>query len=140
MAVSNHLSGLFFIFLTSVFTSSAVFAEWLNLSQHRVSDSEYYLDTESVKQTGPMAIYRQVNVLHQGPTATDKAILSKLYLYEYDCMNEKFRILKATGYSHTWAKGEEFELLSSTPVGKDWRELPVGNLGQITFDFLCPSG
>jgi hypothetical protein len=131
---------LFTFFLISAFTAPAVFAEWLKLSDEKVLVSGYYIQTESVKQTGPMAIYRQVQVLHQNPLVTDKAFLSKLYLYEYDCMNKKFRLLRATGFGQAWAQGAESELLTIASAGRDWTELPDGDLGQITFDYLCPSG
>lgn len=84
----QYFIGLFFIF-----GSSSVMAEWQILSGVGPTDSEQYIDLQNVKQTGPMAIYRQVQVLSQGAAVSTNGVLSTLALYEYDCMNTKFRLL-----------------------------------------------
>lgn len=128
------------IVLSTVFVTPVVFAEWVKVSDTHLSEPEHYIDIDSVKQMGPMAIYRQVNVLSQGSALIPKDISSKLALHEYDCMNKKLRVLQSTGFSEAWAKGEQTVLVSPSPNSKAWQELPMGPLGQITWDALCPSG
>ena len=132
--VRQHFIGLFFIF-----ASQFVMADWQILSGGGPTDAEQYIDLQSVKQTGPMAIYRQVQVLSQGAVVSTPGVLSSLALYEYDCMNAKFRLLEATGFSMQWAKGQTMPLsVSSSPT--KWLPLPLQALGQKTFDLLCPDG
>ena len=86
-----------------------------------------------------MAIYRQVEVLSQGATLVANGVLSTLALYEYDCMNAKFRLLQISGFSRQWAEGQTIPLARSTSIG-EWLSLPLQPLGQQTYDMLCPGG
>ena len=114
-------------------------AEWQILSDGGSHEPQQYIDLQNVKQAGPMAIYRQVQVLSQGAAVSTPGVLSTLVLYEYDCMNTKFRLLEATGFSMQWAKGQTVPLsVSSSPT--KWLPLPLQALGQKTFDLLCPDG
>lgn len=84
--MSNKLACL----LISVFATSAK-AEWTTIVSDPRLKLEHYIDQDSVKQSGPMAIYRQVKVLRQGDELANLGIQSVLGNYEYDCMNVKFR-------------------------------------------------
>jgi len=128
----------FLMVLASV--SSNVNAKWEKVSEEGASSAEKYIEMESVKQAGPMSIYRQVKVLSQGSAQDLKGMSSKVELFEYDCMSSKLRILQEYGYDKLWASGEAIEI-PVTPQGvPEWQELPKGALGQQTFNLLCPSG
>lgn len=129
---------VFLLMLASV--NSSVNAKWEKLSGGNVSSPEKYIEMESVKQAGPMSIYRQVNVLSQGPELNASGHSSKVELYEYDCMSSKFRILKELGFSKAWASGQAIEIPLTTQDVLEWQELPKSPLGQQTFNLLCPSG
>lgn len=128
------------IFLALVFFGPYATAEWTKLSDGILGEAGHYIDQDSVKQAGPMAIYRQVKVLSQEPAMLNQGIRSKLSVYEYDCMNSKLRVLETSGFSATWAKGEETVLQPSLPNLRQWQDLPDHALGQVTFNMLCPSG
>lgn len=130
--------GRYFISIVLILFSPSVIAEWTKVADGNILELEHYIEMNSVKQTGPMAIYRQVNVLSQGPVLLAQDLSSKLSIYEYDCMNSKFRILESFGYSKLWATGERVVLQSPSQRSKEWHDLPPHSLGQITFDILCP--
>lgn len=130
----QYFVGLFFIF-----TSPFVMAEWQILSDGGSDEPQQYIDLQNVKQAGPMAIYRQVQVLSQGADVSTPDVLSTLLLYEYDCMNTKFRLLEASGFSMQWAKGQAMTLSVPSSSTK-WLPLPLQALGQKTFDLVCPDG
>ena len=113
-------------------------AEWKKIANGNWQEPEQYIEMDSVKQTGPMAIYRQVNVLSQGGALLPKEVSSKLSLHEYDCMNSKFRVVQTSAYSEAWAAGDKVVLPSPTQKSKDWQDLPPQSLGQITLSMLCP--
>ena len=136
-------SSLISLFLMAI--SQPVFSEWSKLvnpiSQVKQQDeqfSEKFIDMDTVKQTGPMAISRQVMILSQG-ARTPQGVMSSLSLYEYDCMNTKLRIINTTSFTEEWAKGE-IVALPPAPNLRDWDNLPRTVLGKQTFDMLCPSG
>ena len=113
-------------------------AEWKKIANGNGQEPEKYIEMDSVKQTGPIAIYRQVNVLSQGGALLAEGVSSKLSLHEYDCMNSKFRVLKISAYIETWAAGDKVVLQSHTQTSKHWQDLPPQSLGQITLSMLCP--
>lgn len=124
--------------LLSLFAVS-VHAEWVSIGSKPLHELEHFIDHDSVKQSGPMAIYRQVQVLTQGDKLTNMGFQSVLGNYEYDCMNGKFRALKETGYKEHWAKGDGRTLKLGVDM-VEWTPLPQSPLGQMTFDLVCPSG
>jgi len=128
----------FLMVLASV--SSNVNAKWEKVSEEGASSAEKYIDVESVKQAGPMSIYRQVKILSQGPALNDKRFNSKIEIYEYDCMTNKLRILQELGYSKLWATGDALEIPVEPQAVREWHELPKSSLGLQTFNLLCPSG
>ena len=117
-------------------TSTPVFAEWQRIGDGHAKELEHYLDMPSVKQTGPMSIYRQIQVLSQGAALKQQSFASTLSLYEYDCMSAKLRVLQVTGFSQAWGKGDQ--VLVSTSDAGAWQVLPDSPLGQQTLDLLCP--
>jgi hypothetical protein len=125
------------IVLASV--SQSVNAKWEKVSEANAPADEY-IDMESVKQAGPMSIYRQVKVLSQGSAQDLKGMSSKVELFEYDCMSSKLRILQEFGYSKLWASGDASEIPQVPQTVREWQELPKSPLGQQTFNLLCPSG
>jgi hypothetical protein len=129
---------LFVLMLASV--NSSVYAKWEKVSEANAADPEMYIEMESVKQAGPMSIYRQVKVLSQGPSLNLNRVGSKVELYEYDCMNSKLRILQVAGYSQVWATGEAVNAPPLNPEVREWQDLPKSQLGLPTFNMLCPSG
>jgi hypothetical protein len=128
------------ILLMLASVNSSVYATWEKVSDANAADPEMYIEMESIKQAGPMSIYRQVKVLSQGPSLNLNRIGSKVELYEYDCMNSKLRILQVSGYSQAWATGEAADAPPLNAVMREWQELPKSQLGQPTLNTLCPSG
>jgi len=129
----------YLICLLFTFASPCAMADWQILADGRNQEPAQYIDLQKVKQTGPMAIYRQVEVLSQGSTLAANGVLSTLALYEYDCMNAKFRLLQISGFSRQWAEGQTTPLAQSSSIG-EWLPLPLQPLGQHTYDLLCPGG
>ena len=128
------------ILLMLASVNSSVYATWEKVSEANAADPEMYIEMESVKQAGPMSIYRQVKVLSQGPALNVNRMGSKVELYEYDCMNSKLRILQVSGYSQAWATGEAADAPPLNAVMREWQDLPKSQLGQATLNTLCPSG
>lgn len=125
------------ICLLFTFASPFAMADWQILSDGNKQEPEQYIDLQKVKQTGPMAIYRQVPVLSHGSIAAAPGALSTLALYEYDCMNARFRLLQISGFSRLWAEGQSLALSPSSGPGQ-WLPLPEQQLGRKTFNMLCP--
>jgi hypothetical protein len=120
--------------------STPVFAEWQRITDEHAKELEHYLDMQSVKQAGPMSIYRQINVLSQGPSLKQQSFESTISLHEYDCMNAKLRVLQVAGFSQAWGAGDKVLVALPASSANAWQSLPDTSLGQQTVDLLCPSG
>jgi len=120
--------------------STPVFAEWQRITDDKSKELEHYVDMQSVKQTGPMSIYRQINVLSQGTALKQQSLASTLSLHEYDCMSAKLRVLQVTGFSQAWGEGDKVLVTLAASGANAWQALPDSPLGQQMVDLLCPSG
>jgi hypothetical protein len=123
-------------------TSSSVLAEWQRLDSKPAGGSELFMDSLSVKQAGPMAIYQQVQVLSQGPNLLWPTVASTTTLYEYNCMTSLVRVLQVVGFDKPWAAGNKLELLPSppSPAAAQWHISAEASLAQPMVDKLCPRG
>jgi hypothetical protein len=121
-------------------TSSFALAEWQRLDGKPANGSQLFMDPLSVKQAGPMAIYRQVQVLNQGPNLLWPTAASTTTLYEYDCMNSLVRVLQVAGFDQPWATGNKLELFLPTSAVAQWHTSDEASLAQPMVDKLCPRG
>lgn len=129
-----------FLFGCLVLVSSSVLAEWQRLGGKQSNGRELFMDPQSVKQAGPMAIYRQVQVLSQGPNLLAPTAASAVTLYEYDCMSSRARVLRVVGFDKPWAAGNTLKLPSPSPAAAQWNTPDEASLAQIMIDTLCPRG
>lgn len=128
-----------FFLIVLICSSIQARAEWLKLVEGQPLTFDVHMDMDTVKQTGPMSIYRQARVLSQGPGLRDKGIASKVDLSEYDCMNGKRRIVSSSVFAKPWAEGESTQIAMTDPSLTEWHDMPQP-LGQHTISLLCPSG
>jgi len=125
------------IFIAVLLAPDAV-AGWTPLGTDGSPEFGYYIDSGAIRQTGPMAIYRQVRVLRQWQAAAASAETT-VSVHEYDCMAGRFRTLRVDRFDQPWAEGEAVSL--PVPASSSaWQELPTDVLGRPLFDTLCPSG
>jgi hypothetical protein len=125
--------------LLCILCTNFAVAEWRSIVDENDTPShqnELYVDLSNIKQSGPMATYRQVKVLNQTPGRDQPNVASTLSVYEYDCQHTKLRILSTAGFTKKWAQGEAI-VLPVPPQVLQWNELPASFLGQKTFDQVC---
>jgi len=118
----------------------AASAEWVRVGDARLATLEKYIDPDNVKQTGPMAIMRQVweigNFLQPG----NDRVASVKTLAEYDCQNRKLRVLQEFRFTEPWAKGKEVTPANLNKAPSDWSTIPPNSVGDAIIDIVCPSG
>ena len=123
-----------------ILVSSSVLAEWQRLSGKQSSDGELFMDPQSVKQAGPMAIYRQVQVLSQGPNLLAPTAASVVTLYEYDCVSFRARVLRVVGFDEPWAAGNTLKSPLPSAAAAQWHTPAEASLAEPMVDALCPRG
>ena len=128
---NNFFTWIFFVLLNIPIAR----ADWLLISTRHIDNLEHYIDLESTKQSGPMAIYRQVRELIQSDS--EKIPGSKTYLIEYDCMNFKARQLELGSFTQKWASGEQ-RVVSLEPAEKAWISANLLRDGLVVLEKICP--
>lgn len=99
-----------------------------------------YVDLGTVRQAGPMAIYRQVSELAVFATRLESGAMSILRMSEYDCMSAKVRVLTEAGFSSPWADGETASIPVEYRRQGDWYALSAEPAGEAVWNLLCPGG
>jgi hypothetical protein len=82
--------------------ATSAWAGWVKVAE--VSDTAYYVDPESVGNTGNL---RRVSVIHDyAQQEPGGGVRSRRVLYEIDCTSERLRSLSATEHSEPMAQGK----------------------------------
>jgi len=93
------------LFLLLLFSfSQAALADWSRVAETSHPEPQQYLDLDSVKQTGPMAIMRRVWELRNYSTPHHDKVRSIKRLSEYDCMDRRHRVVQELWFTDPWAK------------------------------------
>ena len=91
------------ICLLFTFASPFAIADWQILSDGNKQEPEQYIDLQKVKQTGPMAIYRQVPVLSHGAIAAAPGVFRACFaeIRKFTARNQvrkSHEVLRQTGF------------------------------------------
>lgn len=99
-----------------------------------------YVDLDTVRQAGPMAIYRQVSELTVFATRLESGAVSIVRTSEYDCMSARVRVLREAGFRSPWAGGETASIPVEYRRQGGWHALSADPAGEAVWDLLCPGG
>lgn len=115
-------------------------AEWVKVGDTRQLKFDKYIDPDTVKQSGPMAIMRQVweigNFLEPG---SDR-VASVKTLAEYNCQTRQLRVLQEVRFTEPWAKGKDITPANLNQTPSDWIAITPNSVGGAIIDIVCPSG
>ena len=130
------MKSLFFLLIFSL--SQTAFADWSRVGEKSHPEPHHYVDLDSVKQTGPMAIMRRVWELRNFSKPDNNNVKSVKRLSEYDCMDRRHRLIQELWFTEHWAKGDNVV----SPVRGDaelaWRPIELKSIDEIILDEMCP--
>ena len=105
------------LFLTA--TSHAL-ADWMEYG--KTDGTTLYIDPLTIRKDGDL---RKVWQLLELEKATPEGELSRRSLFEYDCKNERHRILDTTRHSGLKASGK---VLGAGGESRDWQHIAPGTI------------
>ena len=127
------------LFLLLLFSfSQAALADWSRVAETSHPEPQQYLDLDSVKQTGPMAIMRRVWELRNYSTPHHDKVRSIKRLSEYDCMDRRHRVVQELWFTDPWAKGESVPPPLRDDAELAWRPIAPRSINEIILDEMCP--
>ena len=118
----------------------AASAEWVKVGDARLTTIEKYIDPDNVKQTGPMAIMRQLWEISNFTAPEKDGALSVKTLAEYDCQNRQYRTLEHYRFTEALAQGSQIKPANSHPSGSAWSAIAPGSVNAAVIDMICPGG
>jgi len=116
------------LFALLVVTGSA-WAEWLKIGN--IDSATFYIDPATVRKDGN---FRKVWEIIDLKTRDKNGELSYRMRMEYDCKEERARILSATSHSQAMASGKE---LTSVIGNGQWNDLPPDSNSETTLKIVC---
>lgn len=109
--------------------SSGVCAMWVALTE--TSEAINYLDPATIRRDGNLRRVWQLSDLKE----RDKdGAMSLRNLWEYDCKEDRFRLLSGSVHSEPNAGGK---VLSSQSQRGDWNYIPPGSASSATLKYVC---
>lgn len=126
------------IFLVSLCISNYVFADWVEVSNHK-DGMTFYVDTESIRvgeSDQRMFARSKMDNASVPIQHWEKTIYT---MYEYDCGIKRFRMLDVLSEYYDFTKDKtwrETEVVSD----KDWKYPMPGSIGNALLNFVCSIG
>lgn len=109
--------------------AAPAWAEWVKVSEH--TESFFYIDPATIRRDGNL---RRVWEIQDLKKRHKEGEMSMRNLSEYDCKEERTRILSITGHSDPMAGGKT--LFSESGPGK-WDDIAPGTVSQKMMRIVC---
>jgi hypothetical protein len=122
---------LLFALLALSFSASAA-AGWVAVGEHE--EASFFIDPETIRSNGH---FRRVWAITNMKKRIVEGAKSYRVQWEYDCEEERSRVLYLSGHSRRLATGDI--LFSSTDPQK-WEPTPPGTPDAIILRIVCASG
>ena len=115
--------------LASLLVTGSAWAEWVLISGDDTVD--HYIDPATIRKDGNLVRVWEISDLKTRSTAGD---LSRRIRYEYDCKQERIKLLSFSTHSGPMANGTT--LLSDSSDG-EWLHIPPGSIGESVLKIVC---
>ena len=130
MNLKNSLIGLLLMAV-----SAGAMAEWTKIATAYNNEFDDYMDFSTIRKSGNTAKmwilwnYKKVKTLSNG-----KSYLSNMIRWEYDCNEEKFRMLSSYYYSGNMKNNE---IVASSDVVSEWNSIPPESISATELKIAC---
>lgn len=118
------------LLLCLLFISGSASAEWVRVDE---TDELYsYFDPTTIRKDGNLRKVWQIQDLKQRGKAGE---LSRRYRAEYDCKNDRYRLLSSSFHPQPMASG--MSLFQSTEEDTKWTDFPPKTVGETVLKIIC---
>jgi hypothetical protein len=115
--------------LTALMLTGSVWAEWVKIDSN--NDSDFYIDPETIRKAGNIVRAWEIQNLKQ---QAKRGELSRRYRMEYDCTQERNRILSISTHSGPMASGTT---LMSFSASDQWDSIPPNTVSETVLKIVC---
>jgi len=136
----EYLKIIFILCGISVFTSCASSSQpnkyvlvgsvqWVLIEKNDDGDS-FYIDPQTLRKNGTI---RVVWVIEQLAARDKDGEKSRRRRFEFDCTNERFRVLSSTTHSGPMTSGKLLATMGET----QWYDIPPGTAISTKLEYVC---
>lgn len=117
------------LLLALLLATSSAWAGWVLAAQS--DDNDFYIDPETIRKDGNLVRVWEIQDLKQ----RDKVgVSSRRLRVEYDCKQERRRILSSSEHSEPMAGGK---ILLISTESSNWRDIPPGSVVSVKLKLVC---
>ena len=129
-----HLLGFWLLLTLLVLSSGPVFAEWVLTSGDDESGLTVYIDPDSIRRKGNLVKMWQLYDYKTVQTVAGDSLLSIKRYNEFDCTEERTRMLAYTWFSGNMASGK---VVYSTPDEQQWEPVIPRTINRTLWKVAC---
>jgi hypothetical protein len=130
------LPRLFLITLLLLLSSGPAYAEWMSLGSSK-GDGGYavYVDPDTVRRKGDLVkMWLLLDFKTEQTTAASVSYLSSRSQRQFDCTEERYRIIAFTHFSGNMGSGNA---IITYTVEDTWTPVAPGSVNQRLWEFAC---
>ena len=118
------------LLLALLLVTGSAWADWVQVAERE--DMVLYIDPETIRKDGDL---RRVWQIQNYKQRDKNGEMSSRVRIEYDCKQERYRMLSLNTRSGPMASGTSLFQSSSEDI--QWRDIPPGNLVEIVLKIVC---
>jgi len=116
--------------------SGPVYAEWVSVGGNDPIGMTTYVDPDTIRRKGSLVKMWQLNDFKTVQTVEDNSFLSAKKQREFDCAEERTRILAATQFSGNMGTGK---MVWGNSGEQKWEPIVPESIAQTLWEFACRS-
>ena len=118
--------------------SRPAYAEWVSVSEDKQQGKTAYVNPDAIRWNGNLVKMGTLLDYKTTQKREDSLYMSEQAQHEFDCAEERFRMLALANYSGNMASGNVvYSSTFDSPETIKWQPFPPGSLAQTLWKFAC---
>ena len=130
----THLSGFWLLLMLLILSSQPAYAEWVLASGDDEAGLKVYVDTATLRRNGNLAKMWKLHDYKTVQTVAGDSLLSMKQFNEYDCTEERTRMLGYTWFSGNMGNGN---VVYSTMEQLPWEPVVPRTINRTLWKVAC---
>jgi len=130
----TYFLGFWSLIILLVLSSGPAYAEWVAIGGNDQIGMTTYVDRATIRRNSNLVKIWQLNDFKTVQTVEGNSFLSTKKQRQFNCAEERTRILAATQFSGNMGNGEVVWVNSNE---QKWEPVVPGSIGQTLWEFAC---
>lgn len=125
-----------FLFVVLMFTCQTSIADWVLYGGNEQLDQKEYYENNSLRRDGVKAKMWTMNTFSKGKEIAGKFHKSRKSYKEYDCLNERIKILSIAAYADEMGAGKVIHSHTNSD-NEQWEQVIPNTIGESAWKIAC---